>query len=63
MNKYKVFSKKKFLNFLNVFKVYTQVEQETIVNARNEAAAQKIAEIKRKTQEQLAKLVIDLKKF
>ena len=49
-------------NFRNFFKVYTQAEQESIVNARNEAAAQKIAEIKKNTQEQLGKLVINEKK-
>jgi hypothetical protein len=47
---------------------YTQTEQVVIVNDRNEAAAQKILEIKNNTQAAIAKLVslkillIDLKK-
>ncbi len=44
-------------NFRNLLKVYTLAEQESIINARNEAAAQKIAEIKNNTQAQLDKLV------
>jgi hypothetical protein len=39
--------------------VYTQAEQEAIVNARNEAAAKEIAKIKNNTQTALAALVID----
>ena len=38
-------------------KVYSQAEQEAIVNARNEAAAKEIAKIKNNTQAALAKLV------
>ena len=41
------------------YKVYTQAQQEAIVNARNEAAAQAIPQIQNNTKAALAALVID----
>ena len=38
-------------------KVYTQAEQEAIVNARNEAAIKEVAEINNKTKAALVALV------
>jgi hypothetical protein len=52
-----------FINFFFQTEVYTQLEQEAIVDSRNEAASKKIAQIENDTQAAILALVINLIPF